>query len=546
MMDLSAYAGRWVAFANERVAGVGHTAAEALHLARRNRPKERLTVAFVEGESKRPLTLPVLMDRIRPLLNRHETAVYLVGGAVRDALLGRPSHDLDFVVPERAIKLTFRVADSLHEPAYVLDRERDAGRVVMQTDDTTLDFTRFRQKDLDADLYDRDFTINAIALPATAQDETSLIDPCGGVADLRAGLIRQVLPTALTNDAVRGLRGLRLALALDFKIEDETAVSIAKSSQEMHKVSIERVQAEFVKLLHTDVPHEAARLLDESGWLEAIAPEITDLRDLTQSPPHHENVLAHTISVLRWLRVVETAVLTQNALPEPTPIAHAIRQALAPFAQPLCDHFGREINGGLDGLALLRLAALFHDVGKKATRTVEENSRIRYIAHDKVGSKITDKRLRQLTFSNEAVNHVKRIVDGHMRPLYLVNNGGTVSRRSVFRYFRATGEAGLDIGLLALADHLATYNGVGEAGTWRQLTALVTHLFRHYFEHHEETVAPPQLINGRELIEVLSLTPGPEVGRLLRLITEAQAAGEIDTKAEAIELAQRERLSIEN
>ncbi len=539
-MDLSTYAGRWVAFANGRVAGVGHTAAEALHLARRNRPKERLTVAFVEGEGKRPLTLPALMDRIRPLLNRHETAVYLVGGAVRDALLGRSSNDLDFVVPERAIKLTFRVADRLHEPAYVLDRERDAGRVVMQADETTLDFTRFRQKDLDADLHDRDFTINAIALPATAKDETSLIDPCGGVADLRAGLIRQASPTALTNDAVRGLRGLRLALTLGFEIEGETAVSIAQSSQEMHKVSIERVQAEFVKLLHTDFPDQAAQLMDESGWLHAITPEITDLRDLTQSPPHHENVLAHTISVLRWLRLVETAVLTQNTLPEPTPIAHAIRGALSPFAEPLCDHFSREINGGLDGLALLRLAALFHDVGKKATRTVEENGRIRYIAHDRVGAKIAAKRLRRLTFSNEAIAHVKRVVDGHMRPLYLVNNGGTVSRRSVFRYFRATGEAGLDIGLLALADHLATYDGVGDAGTWRKLTALVAHLFRHYFEHHEETVAPPQLINGRELITALSLTPGPEVGRLLRLITEAQAAGEIQTKGEAIALARQE------
>jgi len=120
-----------------------------------------------------------------------------------------------------------------------------------------------------------------------------------------------------------------------------------------------------------------------------------------------------------------------------------------------------------------------------------------------------------------------------------VNNGGSVSRRSVFRYFRATGEAGLDIGLLALADHLATYDGMGDAGTWRQLVALITHLFRHYFEHHDETVAPPPLINGRELIKALSLTPGPEVGRLLRLITEAQAAGEIQTKEEAIALAKK-------
>ncbi len=536
-MDLSIYAGRWVAFANGRVAGVGYTAVDAFHLARRNRPKERLTIEFIEGEGQRPLALPALMDRVRPLLTRHDTPIYLVGGAVRDALLGRPSHDLDFVVPNGAIRLAFRVADKLGEPAYTLDQERDTGRVMMQKAETTLDFARFRQADLEADLRDRDFTINAIALPASAKDERSLIDPCGGLADLRAGLIRQASPDALENDAVRGLRGLRLALTLGFALTEETAVSIKKSSEKMGSVSIERVQAEFIKLMHTALPHKAVRMMDETGWLHAVTPEITALRGLTQSPPHHESVLAHTISVLRWLRVVETAVLENGRLPQPTAVAHAIRRALSPFAEPLRTHFEREIDGGLDGLALLRLSALFHDVGKKETRTVEENGRIRYIAHDNVGSKIAAKRLRRLTLSNEAISHVQRTVNGHMRPLYLINAGGKASRRAVFRYFRATESAGLDVGLLALADHLATYDGTGDGGSWRQLVALVAHLFNHYFTRHEETVAPPPLVNGRELIDLLALKPGPEIGRLLRLITEAQAAGEIQSKDEAIALA---------
>jgi hypothetical protein len=130
-----------------------------------------------------------------------------------------------------------------------------------------------------------------------------------------------------------------------------------------------------------------------------------------------------------------------------------------------------------------------------------------------------------------------------MRPLYLVNNGGTISRRSVYRYFRAAGNAGLDVGLLALADHLATYDGSENSGQgqWRQLTALIAHLFHHYFGHHEKTIAPQPLVNGRDLISALSLSPGPEIGRLLRLIIEAQAAGEIDTKEAAIALAQQEK-----
>ncbi len=525
-----------MALVDGTVAGVGYTAVSALHLAQRNRPKERFTLQFVEEPGGRPLALSPLLERLRPFLTQQDRPVYLVGGAVRDALLNRVSHDLDFVVPNRAIKLAFHVADGLGVPAYVLDKERDTGRVMLADEGTMLDFARFRGDSLAADLRDRDFTINAIALPAAAKTAVSLIDPCGGAADLEAGIIRQTHDGAIADDPVRALRGLRLAYSLNFTLAEETAVAITAAAPLLSHVSVERVRDELMKLLETAVPHQAMQHMHQLGLMRVILPEIADLADVAQSAPHREPVLAHTFSVLRWLAEIEAILAGQE--PD-SPALSAAAGALTVYRAQLTEHVTRRIDGGVDGRLLLRLGALCHDVGKKETQTTADDGRIRFLGHDKVGAKLAGRRLRQLTFSNHAVKHVQKIVSGHMRPLHLANNATGPSRRAIFRYFRDTGSAGLDIGLLALADHLATYDGPGETAHWLRLLDVVTTLFSHYFERHAETVAPPPLIDGRDLMNELHMQPGPEIGRILRLIQEAQAAGELSTRADALAFARR-------
>ncbi len=536
MTDLTPYAGRWVALAGGLVAGVGFTADEALHLAQRNRPKERFTLQFVEKPGGEPLALSPLMERLRPFLSQQDRPVYLVGGAVRDALLKRVSHDLDFVVSHQAIKLTYKVADALGLPAYVLDRERDTGRVALPGEKTTLDFARFRGDSLAADLRDRDFTINALALPAGAKTTQSVIDPCGGTADLQAGLIRQTHEQAIADDPVRALRGLRLAHSLNFTLTEKTAEAIAAAAPLLQTVSAERVRDELLKLLGTAVPDNAMRQMAELGLLGVILPEIAALEDVAQSAPHHEPVLAHTFSVLHWLAQIEAVV---DGVDPANPALRLVADALAAYRPQLVAHLARRVDGGVDGRTLLRLGALFHDAGKKETRTVAEDGRIRFLGHEKVSAELAGQRLRRLSLSNQAIKHVKEIVGGHMRPLSLAKTAKLPSRRAVFRYFRDTHSAGLDIGLLALADHLAAYDGPGEAADWRRLVEVVTILFRHYFDEYTETIAPPSLLSGHDLMKDLDIPPGPEIGRLLRLIQEAQAAGDIATRAEALQFAQR-------
>ena len=142
------------------------------------------------------------------------------------------------------------------------------------------------------------------------------------------------------------------------------------------------------------------------------------------------------------------------------------------------------------------------------------------------------KRLRRLHFSRELVDYVSLIVRGHMWPLHL-SNQGSVSRRAVYRFFRRSGVTGLDIGLLSLADHLATHDGMGEGENWGALLSVVDRLFDHYFNHYEETIRPTPLINGGYLISEFDLEPGPDIGWLLGIVEEAQAAGNINSVAEA-------------
>lgn len=534
-MDLSAYVGRWVALValpggGQQVAGVGETAAEAKRLAQHNRPRERVTVQFVEAADGELLQLPSLLAELRPFFLQQSTAVYLVGGAVRDAVLGRPSHDLDFVVAQGGIKLALRLGDRLGVPAYILDKGRDTGRVVLA--DTTIDFACFRGEDLTADLLARDFTINALALPATAVYADSLIDPSGGLADLAAGRLRPTHAEAVASDPVRALRGVRLALVLGLGVDETTTAVLRQAAPLLSNVSPERVRDELVKLLQTAVPDQVISWLHDLGLLTVVLPEIVALDGVAQSPPHHEPALAHTVSVLRWLTAVERAIVGQE------PTLAAVTEVLAPCADELWQHWERGVDGGINGRLLLRLGALFHDVGKKETQTVEENGRIRFLGHEMAGATLSEGRMRQLAFSNEAVEHVRLLVGGHMRPLNLAQ-GGSLSRRSVYRYFRQTRLAGLDIAVLSLADHLATYNGPGEADSWARLLKIAGQLCYHYIHSHAETVAPPPLLNGRQLMDALHLPPGPEIGRLLRLIEEGQAAGEITSLEGALAFAVR-------
>lgn len=477
--------------------------------------------------------LSELLGELRTIFKPVDGPIYLVGGAVRDIIQGRPIKDLDFVVPDGGIRVAFQVADRLGFPAYVLDRQRDSGRVVLEVVGNYLDFTSFRGQDLESDLRDRDFTINAMAIPHTAGSADSLIDPCGGLDDLNHQIIRQTHPLAISSDPVRALRAVRLAIELDFEISEKTLAAISSSASLMTNSSVERVRDELLKMLTLDRPDKALGLLERTGILDSILPEIAGLRDVNQGDPHHENVLDHTLSALRNLTKIEKLLATGDTSAEPR--LELAQVLLSQPASDLYSYLSRPVQGGVYGNILLRLGVLFHDVGKGETRQVTSAGRVRFINHDQVGSAMTADALSRLKLSKEAIKHVSKIVAGHMRPLLLAREP-RLTKRAKYRYYRDLGVSGLDCCLHSLADHLAIYPLSTADQHWQALVTSVGRLITYYYGRVEPSIRPQLILNGHDIIELFDLEAGPQIGSLLRILEEAQAAGEVVTRHEAITL----------
>jgi tRNA nucleotidyltransferase/poly(A) polymerase len=481
-------------------------------------------------------SLPNLLNQLRMIFGADRHRVYLVGGAVRDIACGRPVKDLDFVVRDGAIALAFQVADRLGVPAYPLDSERDSGRIVLEGKGNYLDITSYRGQTLKEDLRDRDFTINAMAIPIIANSLDALIDPCGGSLDINNRLIKQTHESAISSDPVRAMRAVRLALDLDFSISKDTEFAITAALPKLNKSSIERYRDELLKILELPQPDEALRLVKRTGLLAELLPEIDCLKGIEQGSPHHEDVLSHTQSALHNLVVIEKILAGDSKFSDPRLINAS--DILSGNSSQLDVHFSRPVLGGINGRLLLRLSTLFHDAGKAETRVIDSNGRVRFIGHEQVGSKLTVKALQRLKMSNEASNYASSIVAGHMRPLLLAREP-KLTKRAIYRYFRDLGRAGLDCCILALADHLAI-NDVSTADKhWSQLLGVVSELIDYYYFRYEDSITATPLLSGKNLISLLEIEPGPYIGELLRMLAEAQAIGEIKTQDDAIKRAHR-------
>jgi poly(A) polymerase len=545
-LDLGQYTGRWVALIAGRIVGHGRTPLEARRSVRCPASAGQLEVAYVadstEPQLQIELPLSPVMSLVRQVLKRQTSAaVYLVGGAVRDALLGRTNKDLDLAVAEDAIDLARAVADELRGAFYILDAERGTARTLLQDRSITsgaepvvIDFALLRGADLYADLADRDFTVNAMALPAALDSPSidAIIDPFNGHADLTDRIVRAVRPDSIRRDPVRSMRAVRHAAALEGRIEPQTIDQIRSAADLLPTVSVERIRDELFRLLLSPQPADSIRTLDQLALLQHVLPELVATHGATQSPPHTLDVFCHTVRVLGQLDSFLAALFQSEA--ETTSLLAYARDRLARVAQHLKQHILQPAAGGRTRWAILYFAALLHDIGKPPVRTVEESGRIRFLRHEQVGAEMAVKRARFLALSVDECRMIATLVRHHMRPAWLAPSP---SRRAVYRFFRDTGDAGVETCLLSLGDGLGRGENIGMR-EWEEWVSGIAILLENYFGHYDECVSPPALVTGRELIDTLHIPPGPEVGRLLELIREAQAAGEVHTSEGALLLAQ--------
>ncbi len=454
---------------------------------------------------------------------------------MRDGLLGAEAEDIDIAVHAEASTVGRLIANAFSGSLAHVDEGLRVARVSVDGGGWSgyIDISSI-QEDIGRDLQRRDFTINAIALPLDATPavgtEQQFLDPLRGLDDLRCGVIRMVSPDALEEDPLRMLRGARLATKFGFSTEPETAGKIRSRARLISGVSPERVRDELMRMLQLPNASEGLRLMDNLELLCAVLPELEPAKGVEQPKEHFWDVFNHLVETVNWV----DGAFDEN------------RRNTLPFSdlprfQGMGDYFSGHVSDGFDRLAFLRLAALLHDVAKPETKTIEASGRIRFLGHHTEGAEMARNILRRLRFGNRGVEHVAGMVRHHLRPRQMAEKGEMPSKRALYRYYRYVGEVALDTLYLNSADYLAARGPLLERDDWLNHCELIQHNLdgkfvsqRHGSSDLRKTLT--KLVSGYDIIDRFALAPGPEIGRLLEKVREAQATGEINTTEQALEL----------
>ena len=453
------------------------------------------------------------------------TPAWLVGGAVRDELLGRETADLDVVVDGDTARAARAVARAAGRAAcFPLSQEFGSWRVVARQGAWQLDLEPLRGETIQSDLALRDFTVNAIAQPLAGG---APIDPLGGAADLRARRLRMVAPDAFAADPLRVLRLVRLALELELEAEVETLRRAGAHAHRLGGVSPERVFSELKRIVAARKVRRGLEMMTSLGATAAVLPELDALRGVQQSRFHHLDVHGHTLEVLD--RTVELssgpgAVEIDAFLADRRPAVDAL------LAEPLADELTR-------GEAL-RWGALLHDAAKPLTREVRaEDGRVTFVGHDVRGAELARAVLERLRASERLRAHVAALVRHHLRLGFLVHEPQPLARGTVFAYLRACAPVEADVTLLSVADRLATRGDRAQEAVRAHLE-LARGMLGDALRWRAE--GPPQpLVRGDELARELGIPTGPRVGELLEELAAAQYAGGLSGREHALEYARR-------
>ncbi len=468
---------------------------------------------------------------------------WLVGGAIRDRELGRRTADLDLVVEGDPGEAARAIATAAGRAAcFALSEEFGAWRVSARDSSWQVDVEPLRGGSLEADLALRDFTVNAIAEPIAGGEP---IDPLGGLADLAAGRLRMAGPGAFADDPLRVLRLVRVAVELGLEPELDTLQAARAHAGELERCSPERV---FVELRRIVAAREALRgleLMSELGATDVVLPELEALRGIEQNRFHHADVHGHTLEVLRrTIELTDFAAGPTGAAPDAPDVEPLLddgregvagelgavlgehRAAVAQvLAEPLAD--------GMTRAEALRWGALLHDAAKPLTRGVRPgDGRVTFIGHDERGAALAREVLGRLRTSERLRGHVAALVRHHLRLGFLVHEPQPLSRRTVFSYLRTTDPVEVDVTLLSIVDRLATRGDRAQEAIAAHL-AVAKGMLGDALRWRAE--GPPRpLLRGDELAHELEISPGPRLGALLEQLAEAQFAGDVATREQAL------------
>lgn len=445
--------------------------------------------------------------------------VWIVGGAVRDAALGREVDDLDLAVAGDPGTVAKKIGAALGEHAFELSAEFGTWRVVARDRGWQIDVTALRGDSIEADLAERDFTIGAVAVPLAGGDP---IDPYAGLTDLAEKRLRAVGEGSFQADPLRLLRAPRLAAELDLEIEERTVALARAAAAQAAEPAGERQLAELRQLIGGPDPLRGLWLLGDLGVTAVVLPEVETLRGVEQGPNHHLDVFDHTIAVLEHTLEVESD-LARFA-------GERAAEVEALLDEPLADEMTRR--------TALRFGALFHDIAKPATKA-ERDGFVGFRGHDQVGAEVIGGICKRLRASRRLTQHLQGLALHHLRLGFLIPEMPLPPRR-VHAYLRATEPVAVDVTLLTVADRLSA-RGKGPIASPEMVAAhlqLAREMIAAALDWRRD--GPPEpLLRGDEIAAELGIEPGPELGSALAELEAAQYAGEVTDRAGALEHLRR-------
>ena len=469
-----------------------------------------------------------LISALVKLAQKEGDQLYLVGGFIRDTLLGRSSKDVDFV-SQRASGLAKSLARKTGTRLVLIDRKFGTIRLIPAaglnelSDSYQVDLSPLRGLSIVADLNQRDFTVNALAVDLSAwqADGTfDLLDPLGGLTHLRAGRLQFCSPHSLEDDPLRILRAYRLAATHDFTLKGYTQNRIREMRHGLNRIAMERIRDELVLILSTTNSLPILRVMDDDNVLKLLLPECEPMRDCSQNDYHQQDVWQHSIAALEALEFF---------LARP-------QELLGQYADEASPILAQRIAGERTRKIMLKLGVLLHDIGKPSCRTVDENGVTHFYGHEVAGARLAGSVCARFCFSNKEIDFVIQLVRQHMRVVHLFNLTRT-SRRALSRLFKLGPELFYPLLFLFGSDYRATKGPRSPKGETGPLRHRIGRWLDFYHKQLKPKEGEPPLVRGHELMDRLNLSPGPTVGKLLHTLAELHWEGRINSREEALQQA---------
>lgn len=473
-----------------------------------------------------------LLEIIQKIFTDLDDESYLVGGFVRNSFLGIRSSDIDIVTASSARECAELFSSKLGGNMFPLDVARAMYRLVLKPNKelgiSHIDFTELGG-DILQDLRQRDFTVNSLAIPCfqatTLFWNQNLIDPTGGLEDIKQKSIRMTNSDIFKIDPIRILRATRLASQLGFKVEEETKKTMLRDSSNLVNSSAERIRDEFLEILSQTNVEESLNDLSETLVLEALIPELSRGKGVTQPVEHFWDVYDHSLQTASKVEVILNSNYRKH---------DKIGRDL-PWESWLDGYFSEEVSDGHTRSTLLKLAGLLHDIAKPETKTIELDGRVRFLGHPTIGAAKAEAILSRLRLSNRGIVMIRTMVENHLRPSQISQKDELPSDKAIYKYFRDLGDVALDTIYLSLADFLAARGPTLNMAEWQFNSKRISYTIEQGTKFKQMEIEP-KLLNGHELSQIFNMKPGRELGKLLEQVKEAQATGKVNSKQEALEL----------